>query len=254
MIGKKLAVIGATSAIAQSCVKLLVNDGYGEVVLVGRNITVLGAIAQDLRVCALEPSLAVSCFELSDFASPEGIEGLVQKICSDKCPDTVIIAHGSSAVPNSELIADLAKLKCSLELNGVSPLMFAEAFAFRMKENGKGQIVVIGSVAGDRGRCSNYVYGAGKSLLEKYLQGMRHRFALGHAGVYLTLVKPGPTLTPMTADLQGLRPLADVEEVAGCICRGIKKRKTIIYAPAKWKIIMYIIRLIPDIVFNRLNI
>lgn len=254
MSEKKLVVIGATSAIAQSCVKLLVNDEYRDVALVGRNITALQAIAQDLRVLASATSLSVSCFELSDFFSPIKIERLAQKICSEKCPDMVLIAHGSSAVSNHELTSDLEKLKSSLELNAISPVIFVEAFVSRLQLVKKGHIVVIGSVAGDRGRNSNYVYGSGKSLLEKYLQGVRHRFALSKTNVCITLVKPGPTLTPMTADLQGVRPLADVETVARCIFRGMKKRKSIIYAPAKWKIIMNVIRLIPDIVFNKLNI
>src|SRR5690606_24074454 len=119
-----------------------------------------------------------------------------------------------------------------------------EAFAGHMERSGRGTLAVIGSVAGDRGRKSNYVYGAAKGLVTRYVQGLQHRLA--YTGVKVVLIKPGPTDTPMTAGLKlkGARP-APVEDVAVCIVEGIARGKAVVYAPAKWQWIMMIIRHLP---------
>ena len=108
-------------------------------------------------------------------------------------------------------------------------------------------------MAGDRGRKSNYVYGAAKGLVTRYAQGMQHRFA--GTGVKVVLIKPGPTDTPMTAHLksQGAK-LASVEDVAGQIVDAIERGHTTTYAPRKWALIMMIIRHLPAQIFNKLNI
>jgi len=114
-------------------------------------------------------------------------------------------------------------------------------------------IAVIGSVAGDRGRRSNYVYGAAKAMVDCYLQGMRHR--LGPEGVQVVTIKPGPTDTPMTANYNqpGVR-LADPEKVAKQIVEGIAARRSVIYAPGIWLWIMLIIRHIPEWIFRRMRL
>jgi len=117
----------------------------------------------------------------------------------------------------------------------------------------RGTIALIGSVAGDRGRKSNYVYGAAKGLVTRYAQGLQHRFA--GSGVKVVLVKPGPTDTPMTAHLKGQgAKLAPVESVAGQIVDGIAAGKAVVYAPGKWWLVMMIIRHLPAFVFNKMNI
>ena len=140
-----------------------------------------------------------------------------------------------------------------LTVNGISPVLFAEAFAGPMQKANHGTLAIIGSVAGDRGRKSNYVYGAAKGLVARYAQGLQHRLA--GTGVKVVLIKPGPTNTPMTAHLkqQGAR-LANVEDVARLIVKGINQGKPVVYAPGKWALIMMIIRNLPDIVFNKLDI
>ena len=110
-----------------------------------------------------------------------------------------------------------------------------------------------GDVAGDRGRKSNYVYGAAKGLITRYTQGLQHRLA--NTGVQVVLIKPGPTDTPMTAHLkqEGGR-FASVDDVAKCIVVGIKRSKSVVYAPAKWALIMMIIRHLPEFIFKRMDI
>jgi short-subunit dehydrogenase len=122
-----------------------------------------------------------------------------------------------------------------------------------MTQQNHGTLVLIGSVAGDRGRRSNYVYGASKGLVTRYAQGLQHRFA--GTPVKVILVKPGPTDTPMTADFKakGMK-LASVEDVAKSIVSGVAAGKTVIYAPGKWGLIMMVIRHLPNIIFNRMNI
>jgi short-subunit dehydrogenase len=148
---------------------------------------------------------------------------------------------------------DLNECRDALEVNGVSPVLFAEAFAGKMQQAGRGTIALIGSVAGDRGRKSNYAYGAAKGMVTRYAQGLQHRLAASK--VKIVLIKPGPTATPMTAKLssQGVA-MASVEAVAQSIVTGIDAGKPVIYAPAKWALIMMIIRHLPRFVFNKMNI
>jgi short-subunit dehydrogenase len=122
-----------------------------------------------------------------------------------------------------------------------------------MEKAGRGTLGLIGSVAGDRGRKSNYVYGSAKGLVTRYAQGLQHRLAA--TPVKVVLIKPGPTETPMTAQLkqQGAK-LACVEQVAQAICSGMAQGRAVVYAPAKWALIMMIIRHLPRWIFNKLDI
>ena len=132
-------------------------------------------------------------------------------------------------------------------------MLFAEAFAGHMQKANQGTLAIIGSVAGDRGRKSNYAYGAAKGLVTRYAQGLQHRLA--NTGVKVVLIKPGPTDTPMTEHLkqQGSR-LAAVEDVAKVIVKAISQSKPVVYAPTKWVLIMMVIKHLPRIVFNKLDI
>jgi short-subunit dehydrogenase len=120
-----------------------------------------------------------------------------------------------------------------------------------MEAAGSGTLAIIGSVAGDRGRKTNYVYGAAKGLIDRYAQGLQHRFA--GTQVKVVLIKPGPTATPMTAHLPQ-RGLASAEAVAHRIVTAVAAGQPVVYAPARWWLIMMIIRHLPRVIFNRLNI
>jgi short-subunit dehydrogenase len=140
-----------------------------------------------------------------------------------------------------------------MRVNAISPALFAEAFIESMERRNAGTLGVIGSVAGDRGRKSNYVYGAAKGLVTRYVQGLQHRVA--GTRVKVVLVKPGPTDTPMTAQLkaQGTK-LAAVSDVAQAIVRGLERGRPVVYAPARWALIMMVIRHLPRVIFNRMDI
>lgn len=116
-----------------------------------------------------------------------------------------------------------------------------------------GTIAIIGSVAGDRSRKTNYVYGAAKGLVSRYAQGMQHRLA--HTAVKVVLIKPGPTDTPMTSDLKSKgQKMASGEKVAHDIVNGIGAGKPVVYTPGIWHIIMLVVIHLPRVIFNKLSI
>jgi hypothetical protein len=252
--GGKLVIVGATSLIAQNCARILVEKHFNHVVLIGRSRERLDNVGKDLAVRADRDDFTYSCEVISDGSDTVSVSEVIDSICSDDVPELVIIAQGSSLDRNTELQENLFRLKSSLLLNGISPVIYAQGFARYMEKKGSGHIVMIGSVAGDRGRASNYVYGAGKSLIDSFAEGLAHYFALKKLNVTVTVIKPGPTMTPMTVDLIGKTKLADVKDVAACVVRGIRKGKRVVYAPSKWRLIMFIIRNLPSFVFNKLNI
>jgi short-subunit dehydrogenase len=241
--------VGATSSIAEHCARNWVKAGGIDLMLVGRDLQRTERVAIDLRVRS--PSSRIQTMQ-ADFVEVDAIAEVVRAIVAQGVPDVVLIAHGS--LPDQEACQEnLGLAREALEVNGVSPVLFAEAFASQLRQAGRGTIAVIGSVAGDRGRKSNYVYGAAKGLVSRYIEGLQHR--LVGTGVNVLLVKPGPTDTPMTAELKarGAR-LAPVESVARRIVKGIDQGDNTIYVPGKWYWIMLVIRHLPAFIFNKLNI
>ncbi|MEP5567742.1 MAG: SDR family NAD(P)-dependent oxidoreductase [Halioglobus sp.] len=245
---RKILVIGATSAIATECLRRW-SEQPVELVLVGRSDGRLQRLARDLGVRS--PSSKIHTAVL-DFMDPVSIQSFVADQRQQGPIDLAMIAHGSLP-EQEECQADLTCVDQALALNGISPSLFAEAIATAMIDQGAGTLAIVGSVAGDRGRKSNYIYGAAKGMLDRYAEGLQHR--LFNSGVALCLIKPGPTLSPMTAHLAGSGlPLADISDVADTIVKGVDKRKAVIYAPGKWALIMWVIRHLPRFVFNRLDI
>ena len=246
---KRFIIIGATSSIAEHCARLWIAEAPINLTLVGRDASRTKSIADDLKVRS--PGSAITVVS-GNLVEPESIQRLVNQILKDGNADCALIAHGSLA-DQSACQQDLALTAEELSINGISPVLFAEAIANSMVRAGHGTLGVIGSVAGDRGRKSNYVYGAGKGLVARYAQGLQHRLA--GTGVTVTLIKPGPTRTPMTAHLGDSGPsLADVAKVAATIVSGMEKRRSIVYAPRRWWVIMMIIRHLPRFIFNKMDI
>lgn len=245
---KRIAIIGATSSIAEHCARQWSLEEGALLILVGRNILKLERVAADLKV--RQPTVKIELVE-ADFIKPEAIQEVVNNLFRGGPITTALIAHGTLA-DQADCQSSLQLCQSTLEVNGVSPVLFAEAFAQHMSKLNAGYIAIIGSVAGDRGRRSNYVYGAAKGLVTRYAQGLQHRFA--GSGVQVTLIKPGPTDTPMTAGMDGKGKFASPEDVAKTIITGIKKKKLVIYAPGKWQAIMMVVRHLPSFIFNKMNI
>ena len=193
MSKKRIVIIGASSAIAEHCARLWVSEA-ADFLLVGRDLSRVQRVADDLRVRS--PQSAIETVQI-DFLDADAISSLAQQAGQSPI-DIVLIAHGDLPVQQS-CEQDIHVAEAALQINGVSPALFAEAFAKQLAQQGRGTLALIGSVAGDRGRKANYVYGAGKGMVERYAQGLQHRFA--YSGIKIVLIKPGPTATPMTAHL-----------------------------------------------------
>jgi len=245
---KRIAIIGATSFIAEHCARIWVQQGLVELILVGRNQKKLEVVSADLLVRSPNTKIEIIA---TDFIDPTAIQKTIDSLFKHSPIDIALITHG--ILPEQQDCQNnLALNYDTIVTNGISPALYAEAFAQHMAKLNRGSIAIIGSVAGDRGRKSNYVYGAAKGLLTRYAQGLQHRFA--DTRVSITLIKPGPTNTPMTAAMKGSENFASVEEVAKTIIFGIESKKAIIYAPAKWQLIMIVMRHLPSFIFNKMNI
>lgn len=247
VIKKHIVIVGATSGIAEQCARIWIQEPSITLTLVGRDKTKTQLLADDLAI--RNPSAVIKVVTM-DFLSPREISHTVETICADVPVSIALIAHGS--LPDQQQCQqDLALNQKTLEVNGISPVLVAEAFATQMEKVQQGTLALIGSVAGDRGRKSNYVYGAAKGLVTRYAQGLQHRFA--KTPIKIVLIKPGPTATAMTAHLPQ-RGLAAADAVAATIVQGITQGKAVIYAPAKWAVIMMIIIHLPAFIFNKLDI
>jgi decaprenylphospho-beta-D-erythro-pentofuranosid-2-ulose 2-reductase len=248
-VNQKIVIVGATSAMAEHCARLWVAESPKTLVLLARDLQKAERVAQDLRVRSPQSSITVQAI---DFADPEQIQTWVDQVCSAGVPDIVLIAHGT--LPDQATCQqDLALSHSVLQINGISPVLFAEGFVGPMEKANHGKLAIIGSVAGDRGRKSNYVYGAAKGLVTRYAQGLQHRLA--KTQVKVVLIKPGPTATPMTAAMGDKGPkMASVNEVALSIVQGIEQSASLVYAPKKWQLIMMVVRHLPRFIFNKMDI
>jgi decaprenylphospho-beta-D-erythro-pentofuranosid-2-ulose 2-reductase len=246
---KKIVIIGATSAIATHAARIWAQRGHAEFVLLGRDASRLNRVAEDLKARGTQNSVQTL---VMNFTDPEEIQRVVKQVVSSGAVDIAVIAHGSLG-DQRRAQHDLVYTHDELMVNGVSAVLFAEAFAAALESVGRGTLAVIGSVAGDRGRKSNYVYGAAKGLVTRYVQGLQHRFA--GSAIKVVLIKPGPTETPMTAALvaNGLKA-APVDDVAQSMVAAIDRGTPEAYVPGKWWVIMMVIRHLPRFVFNKMNI
>lgn len=254
MSGKstRIVIVGATSAIAEQCARLWIARGPVQMALVGRHALRLERLADDLRL--RNPDARVQVVMQGDALDPQAIDAVVASLFRDAMVDIALIAHGM--LPDQQRCeSDLAACEHALQINGVSPALYLEAMVGHMRRAGHGTVAVIGSVAGDRGRKSNYVYGAAKGLLARYAEGLQHRLALSSSKVKVVLIKPGPTDTPMTAHLKAHgAKLAPSSEVASAIVAAIDQQRATAYVPARWRLIMQVIRHLPRSVFSRLDI
>ncbi|WOD07037.1 SDR family NAD(P)-dependent oxidoreductase [Marinomonas sp. GJ51-6] len=155
-------------------------------VLVGRNQEKLDRVAKDLY--ARSPQSTTKCIVI-DFNDQNEITDLAEELGETLTIDKVLIAHGTLPV-QADCQSNISEAHQALLINGVSPSLFAEAFAKVLEKQDYGNIILISSVAGDRGRKSNYVYGSAKGLVTRYAQGLQHR--LHKTNVNLLLVKPVP--------------------------------------------------------------
>jgi short-subunit dehydrogenase len=240
-------IIGATSAIAEATARMLAERGDA-LYLVARNEPRLAAIAADLSVRG-SPRVGCEVLDANDVAAHESMLARAESFLAG-C-DSVLIAHGT--------LSDQKACESSVELtlqelntNALSVVALLTRIANRMAQRRAGTIAVISSVAGDRGRGSNYVYGSAKALVTAFLSGLRQR--LGKCGVNVVTIKPGFVDTPMTAAFTKGALWARPERIAAGIVQAIDRNSSTVYLPGFWRPIMWIIRTIPERVFLRLSL
>jgi len=242
-------VLGATSAIAEATARLYAGEG-AELLLVARHGERLAAIAADLRVrgAARVETATRDLAEAGDVAA--AFAGFVDMLGG---VDHLLLAYGILGDQKAGE-RDLAQAAASLKVNFTSAAIWALIAAETLVRQGHGSLVVLGSVAGDRGRRANFIYGAAKSGLSTLVEGIAHRFA--NSGMRAVIVKPGPVITPMTEGFASRKGVmwATPETVAAIVRRAADRGGPVVYAPWFWRWIMLVIRCLPTPIFNRLDI
>jgi short-subunit dehydrogenase len=243
----KVLIIGATSAIAQETAKQFAKEG-ADLFLVGRNADKLMAVQQDLGVRGAN-SVGTYVVDLDQIAQhPSILEKSIEHLGH---LDSVLVAHGTlsnqQACQNS--VAETLK---EIHTNISSVFSLLTHLANYFEDQKRGTIAVITSVAGDRGRQSNYVYGAAKGAQTIFLEGLRNR--LTKSGVSVITIKPGFVDTPMTAHIKKTALFADSKAVGGKIYQTMKQPRDVLYVPWFWSPIMSLIRRIPEPLFKRLSL
>lgn len=244
---RKVLIVGATSAIAEAVARLLAAQG-DLLYLVGRRAEALEAIAADLRVRGAGQVQT----EAMDANTIERHVALLEHVdVALGGLDTVLIAHGTLS-DQATCQQSVALTFQELHTNALSVIALLTLIANHFEAQRVGTIAVISSVAGDRGRQSNYVYGTAKAAVSTFLSGLRQR--LYKSGVRVVTIKPGFVDTPMTRDFSKGLLWAKPEQVARDIVRAMEKRKDVVYTPGFWWAIMRLIKSIPEFVFRRLSL
>jgi decaprenylphospho-beta-D-erythro-pentofuranosid-2-ulose 2-reductase len=244
---RKVLVVGATSAIAQETSRVFAAYG-AHLFLTGRDPEKLSSVAQDLRLRGAT-QVDTAILDVADLARHAAvIDGAFAALGE---VDVALIAHG--VLPDqSRCEENASEALAALTVNFTATVALLTPLANRLEAQRRGCLAVIGSVAGDRGRQSNYVYGASKGGLDRFLQGLRNR--LYRSGVAVVTIKPGFVDTPMTASKPKSPLYASPARVARGIYRAIESRRNVVYLPWFWRPIMCVVTNIPEAIFKRLRL
>jgi decaprenylphospho-beta-D-erythro-pentofuranosid-2-ulose 2-reductase len=243
---RNVVILGALSAIAVATARLYAAQG-SSIVLVARNLERLKITADDLKARGAK-QVEIEAIDLSESAGGAAsyLAGWKQKLGEI---DHVLLFYGYLG-SQEQASADIGELQKILAVNFTSAALWSEATANVLRAQKHGSLVAISSVAGDRGRQSNYAYGSAKGGLALYVQGLAH--SLAPTGARAVAMKLGFVDTPMTADLKKGGPLwAKPEGIAPSVLRAAEKGGPIQYAPTIWKLIMLVIRSVPSFVFHK---
>ena len=241
---KIVLVLGGTSDIGRATARAFAKNGW-DVQLAGRDVSALEPDAADLRA-RYNINVGVHRFDVLDTVSFEGfVAGL------PALPDTVISIVGllgSQETAQSNLDHATTIMRSNYEGPALILGLFAEKFLGR----GSGSIVGVSSVAGDRGRASNYVYGSAKAGFSAFLSGLRARTSRG--GVHVITVKPGFVRTKMTEGMKLIGPLTVEAPVVGdAIFKAVQRKTDVVYVSGKWRLVMFIVASLPEMLFKRLK-
>lgn len=241
---KSVLILGATSDIAQAIAKKYAAEGWG-LTLAARNAQELDAIASDLKIRS-SAEVRTALFDAVAFDThPAFYESLEVK------PDAVIAVFGYMG---DQLLArtDFSEVLNTIQVNFTGMVSILNLVAADFEARGTGAIAAVSSVAGDRGRQSNYIYGSAKAGLTAYLGGLRNRLA--PKGVHVMTVKPGFCRTKMTEQLELPSALtAEPDQVAAAVYSGMENQRNVVYTLWMWRWIMLIIKHIPEFIFKKMG-
>lgn len=241
-----ILIIGANSAIARATARLMAARGAA-LYLIGRNSERLQELINDVEI----RGATISGSQVLDLSDPDSIKGaLNDAVTAMGSLDAVLICHGT--LPDqSQCEEDYQAAKQAININGLSVIALLTELAPVMSAQGSGTLAVVTSVAGDRGRQPNFVYGAAKAMVSTYLEGLRGK--LLKSGVHVIDIRPGLVDSPMTAHMEKGLLWAMPEQVAIRIVQAIDKQQHTVYTPGYWRLIMAIVRSIPATIFKRLK-
>lgn len=243
----RILVVGATSAIAEVACRLWVREG-ASLALAGRDGAKLDKVAAHLRAAGADHVTLLSM----DATDPTGMARLIGLAAEALGGlDAVLVAHGS-LTEQALAERDPAYLASEIAVNLTSVAVVAEAAAAYFRPLGRGMIAVIGSVAGDRGKSRNYLYGMAKAALATQFEGLRQRLA--GSGVRALLIKPGPVDTPMTATHKKSKLFVSADRVGADVVRAMAGRGGVVYTPGRWRWMMLVLRHLPEAVWIRLSL
>lgn len=238
-------ILGGTSDMARAIARGFAAE-HAALILSARDTATLAADLTDLQHRGAASARAVTL----DILAPETFAPFVESLGT--LPDIVVCAIGLLG-EQSLAEKDTALARRILDTNFSGPALLLGEFAHRMEARGSGVIVGISSVAGDRGRASNYVYGAAKAGFSAFLSGLRNRLA--KKNVHVLTVKPGFVATRMTENMQLPAALtAQPEDVAHAVLQAITRRRNVVYVYPIWRVIMFIIAHIPEFIFKKLSL
>ncbi|WP_297296012.1 SDR family NAD(P)-dependent oxidoreductase [uncultured Methylovirgula sp.] len=244
---QRIVILGATSAIAEAAARLWAANG-ARIILAGRNEARLNKIAADLKARGASEAIDWPL----DFVTADAGAELGKMVDRLGGLDLLLLAYGISG-DQGELERNPAAAAKVIATNFSSAAAWSLAAAAVLEKQRRGTLLVIGSVAGDRGRRSNFIYGATKGGLAHLVEGIAHKLA--PLGARAVIIKPGFVETPMTAGMANNGPLwAKPDAIAPIIVRAGEKGGPVVYAPTFWRGIMLIVRNLPAAVFDRLNI
>lgn len=244
---KKVIVFGGSSAIAAEVEKLFAAEG-AELCLVDIKLSRLEAVKKDI-LARYKTRIELIEFNPLEFDKQKSVFQNAVDILGGV--DVVFIAYGT--LPDQQKAQlDIDYAIEHFNINATSIISLSSIAANYFENIGKGTLAVISSVAGDRGRRSNYLYGAAKGAISLFLQGLRSR--LSDKNITVTTIKPGIVDTPMTAHLDKNFLFARVDTVGRLIYEAINNQKDVVYVPGYWRYIMLIIKHIPESIFKRLNL
>lgn len=244
---KSVLILGATSGIASALAYKLAMKKFN-LVLAGRDIVALKSLANDLSI-KHGIKTSVKIFEALDYENHDSFfKDCITEVTSI---DGVVLCYGHLG-DQIQGQKDFSAAKEIIDINYTSPLSILSIAANYFEAQKKGFICAISSVAGDRGRQSNYFYGSAKGALALFLQGLRNR--LSKSNVRVITVKPGFVDTKMTFGQEGMFLVAKPEKVARDIYKAIQKNKNVLYTPFFWYWIMFIIKAIPEKIFKKMKL